>query len=138
MPVHIRLFLTLPLTSITLLVLLSSGPAYAEWVQIDTTDEGMSTYVDPTTIRRKGDLVKMWHMFDEKIADNFRGSTFLSIRAQNEYDCAEERSRRLASSYHSGNMGSGKVVATSDESKWASVAPRSVGQALWAFACDKQ
>lgn len=134
MPFHIRPFLTLPLALITLLVL-STASAYAEWVQIDKTDEGMSTYVDPTTIRRKGDLVKMWHMFDEKIADTFRGSTF---RAQNEYDCAEERSRRLASSYHSGNMGSGKVVATSDESKWAPVAPKSVGQALWAFACDKQ
>ena len=46
-----RLFL------ITLLVL-SSSPAYAEWVEIGGNDQiGMTTYADPGTIRRNGDLV---------------------------------------------------------------------------------
>ena len=123
---------------ITLLVL-SSGPAYAEWVLIDENDRGMSTYVDPDTIRRKGDLVKIWQMFDEKIADTIRGRSFLSLRAQAEYDCTEERARSLALSYHSGNMGGGETVyTTSDIGKWAPVAPGTIAQALWTFACRKQ
>jgi hypothetical protein len=46
------------------LLVLSSGPAYAEWVAIGTTDDGMTIYFDPDTIRRKGYLVKMWSLMD--------------------------------------------------------------------------
>jgi hypothetical protein len=46
------------------------------WVLIDENHRGMKTYVDPETIRRKGDLAKIWQMFDEKIVDTIRGSSF--------------------------------------------------------------
>ena len=61
MPFHIRLFLTQPLASwfMIALLVLRSGPAYAEWEQIYKTDDGMTLYVDPDSIRRKEDLVKM-------------------------------------------------------------------------------
>ena len=42
------------------LLVLSSGPAYAEWVAIGSTDDGMTAYADPDTIRRKEEMVKMW------------------------------------------------------------------------------
>ena len=123
---------------ITLLVL-SSGPSYAEWVPIDVNDRGMTTYVDPDTIRRKRDLVKIWHMFDGMIVDTIRGVSFLSFKAQGEYDCAEELRRELSVSYHSGNMGGGKTVyIASDVGKWVPVAPGTLARALWAFACDKK
>ena len=35
------------------LLVLSSGPAYAEWVAIGSADDGMTAYVDPDTIRGK-------------------------------------------------------------------------------------
>jgi len=138
---HIRPFLTLPLAFwflITLLVL-SSVPAYAEWVAIgESGSDGTTIYVDPDTIRRKGDLVKMWHLFDYKTAETYRGSSFLSIKAQDHYDCAEERIRSLAVVHHSGNMGIGRAVyIRSDEGNWEPVPPQSTGQALWKFACDK-
>jgi hypothetical protein len=72
MPFSIRPFHRLPLAywsgfwSLTILLLLSSGPVYAEWVSIGDTDSGMMVYVDPDTIRRKGDLVKMWLLLDYK------------------------------------------------------------------------
>ena len=47
---------------ITLLAL-SSGPAYAEWVKVNENDT-FTVYVDPDTIRRKGDLVEMWTLYD--------------------------------------------------------------------------
>jgi hypothetical protein len=48
-----------------------------------------------------------------------------------EYDGAEERSRTLAETHFSGNIGSGKVVAThSNEGKPVPVAPGSVGLML--------
>jgi hypothetical protein len=122
-----------------ILLFLSCSPAYAEWVSIGETESGVTVYADPDTIRRKGELVKMWHLFDRKTVETYRGGSFLSIKAQSEYDYAEERVRTLALAHHSGNMGSGKVVyINSDEGKWKPIPPESTGQAMWKFACGKK
>ena len=61
--------------SLTTLLLLSGGPAYAEWLWFNEDKPGMTIYVNPDTIRRKGDLVKMWALYDfetaEHVADTF-------------------------------------------------------------------
>lgn len=123
---------------ITLLTL-SSGPAYAEWVQVGATDYGtMTVYADSDSIRRKGQLVKMWSLYDFKTEQYVLGVAFLSSKGQIEYDCAEERLRGLAVAEFSGNMGKGTVVYTdSSEGKWNPVAPQGVVQALWTVACGK-
>jgi len=146
MPFSIRPLRRLPLAywssflSVIILLLLSSGPAYAEWVLYGTTNEGMHTiYVDPDTIRRKGDLVKMWVLTDFTTAVTVEGSGILSVKTQEEYDCQEERKRTLASTFFSGHMGSRTVnYSNVDEGKWAPVAPDSVTQGLWKLACAKK
>lgn len=121
------------------LLLLSIGPVYAEWVQIGISESGMTVYVDPDTIRRKGDLVKMWTLYDYKTIQTETGDPFLSSRGQHEYDCVEERVRVITFTTFSGNMGSGKAVFTkSDEGKWQPVPPRSIYQRQWKIACGKQ
>jgi hypothetical protein len=124
---------------ITLLVL-SSGPAYAEWVLASGNDDaGLTVYVDPATIRRKGNLVKMWQLHDYKTVQTVAGDSLLSFKRYNEYDCVEERTRMLAYTWFSGNMGSGKVVySTPDEQEWEPVTPRSINRTLWKVACGKQ
>jgi hypothetical protein len=123
---------------ITLLVL-SSGPAYAEWVRVGRTDDGMTVYADPDTIRRKGELVKMWSLYDFKTEQYVRGVLLLSSKGQIEYDCAEERLRGLAVAEFSGHMGKGTVVYTdSSVGMWNPVPPHGVVQALWKVACGKQ
>jgi len=139
-------FLNLPLSYcsgfwllITILVL-SSAPAYAEWVLLGTTDDGMTTYADPDTMRRKGDLVKMWALYDFKTIRTVEGKSYLSYMVQREYDCAEERIRYLAFTFFSGNMGSGKVVPTTSDEQQKSepVQPDSIGLTLFKTACAKQ
>lgn len=125
--------------SLIILLLLSSGTAYAEWVSVGTTDDGMIVYADPDTIRRKGDLVKMWELYDYKTAQVGRGSPFLSSRQQSEYDCAEESNRVLTFRLFMGNMGSGKVSYSSlNEGMWEPVEPDSIGKKLWTVACGKK
>lgn len=119
---------------------LCSVPAYAEWVEIATsTTTGATLYADPGTIRRKGDLVKMWTLHDFKtIRRSPSGELFLSSKTQLECDCAEERWRTLAFTWFSGNMGNGNVVSSySDGDKWEPVAPESNGQTIWKFSCKK-
>ena len=124
---------------ITLLVL-SSGPADAEWVSIGADNQrGRTVYADPDTIRPKGDVVKMWSLNDYKTIQTGPSASYLSYKVQSEYDCAEERIRKLAATFFSGNMGRGDVVYVhSDEGKWQSVEPGSLGQSEWEVACDKE
>ena len=145
MPCSIHPFRRLPLAYIlgfwllpTLLVL-SSGPVYAEWVLVGSTDDGMTAYADPDTIRRKEEMVKMWILFDFKTTQTVAGHLMLSIKGQEEYDCDGKRRRVLTFSEFSGNMGGGKEVnSTSGESTWAPVDSESVVHGLWVFACEKK
>ena len=125
---------------ITLLILLWSGPAYAEWVIVSINGEaGVTVFVDPDTIWRKGDMVTMWELRNFKTVRTAADTAYLSTKTQTEFDCAEERMRMLEFSMFAGNMGSGDVVLEkADEEKWEPVAPGTVNQALWKRACAKK
>ena len=123
---------------ITLLVL-SSGPAYAEWMSLGASDSGTTVYADPATMRREGDLVKMLVLFDFKTKQTKADVSYLSAKAQMEYDCAEQRFEGLAVMYFSGNMGSGNLLdRSSAKGKWLPVSPSSLDQGLWKVACGKK
>ena len=130
----------LVITLLITLLALSRGPVYAEWVPVASNDErGVTTYVDPDTIRLKGYLVKVWTLFDWKSIQAASGDSYLSSKEQIQFDCAEERVRLLAFSLFSDNMGSGNVVHTdSYETKWELIQPRSINRVMWKFACTKQ
>ena len=121
------------------LLLLSSAPAYAEWVEVAEGGK-FTTYADPETIRGKGSFVKMWVLYNSKtIQTNQAGKSFLSLKAQNEYDCAEEQYRQLAEYLYSGSMGDGEMVySNTDLAKWSPVMPSSLSQANLKFACKKR
>ena len=122
------------------LLVLSSGPTYAEWMAVGGNEEaGVTVYADPDTIRRKGSLVKVWHLNDFKTAQIVNGISYLSVKAQHEYDCTKNRERIIALTKFSGNMGSGKVVSKdSDTRKWKPGTPGSVSHDLGKLACKKQ
>jgi hypothetical protein len=121
------------------LLILNSSVAYAEWVKVsDSDDAGKTVYVDPTTIRRNSNLVKMWQFFDYKTVQTVGGVRFLSNKEEWEFDCVEERSRSLGLKEFSGNMGSGTVVFTNSQvGKWLPVVPGSIGHTVWKIACKK-
>jgi len=125
---------------LTILLFLSSNPAYADWVAVGgKVEAGMGAYADPVTMRREGDLVKMEVLFDFKTSQTKAGVSYSSAIAQMEYDCAEERFRGLAVMYSSGNMGSGNLLdRSSGKGKWLPVSPGSLDQTLWKVTCGKK
>lgn len=125
---------------LTILLFLSSNPAYADWVAVGgKVEAGMGAYADPVTMRREGDLVKMEVLFDFNTRQTKAGVSYSSANAQMEYDCAEQRFRGLAVMYFSGNMGSGNVLdRSSGKGKWLPVSPGSLDQTLWKVACGKK
>jgi hypothetical protein len=120
-------------------LILSIDPVYAEWVQVSESDEaGRTVYVDPSTIRRNSNLVKMWQVNDYKTVQTVGGVRFLTAKEQWEFDCAEARSRVVALKEFSGNMGTGTVVFTNSQvGRWLPVMPGSLGQTVWKIACGK-
>lgn len=126
--------------AIFMLLAVVSSSAAAEWVKVGG-NETMTIYADPASTRKVGGWVKIWSLFDLKTALDSQGKSYMSIKHQNEYDCNEEQSRKLYSSFHSGNMGEGEVVyRSSDPGKLEPVPPGSVGAALWKIGqivCEK-
>jgi len=108
-------------------------------VKHGTAESGTTVYADPDTIRRKGDLVKMEVLFDFKTIQTKAGASYLSAKAQMEYDCVEQRFDGLAVMYFSGNIGSGNLLdRSSGIGKWLPVSRGSLDQTLWEVACNKQ
>ena len=126
---------------VTLLMMLSSGPAFAEWAKVGSNEEGETTaYADLETIQWKGNIVNWWELIDHTTARPMTGgSFFLSMKAHREYDCSAELHRTLNEIFYSGNMGSGEVGSTNSKvRRWEGVPPgESVAQALWKRACAK-
>ena len=146
-PVEIEMILRWPLAYglgfwvLITIVSLSSGPVYAEWVPIAFTkrESGYDVYADPDTIRRKGDLVKMWILYDYKTLQSATGFAHLSDSIQLEANCTEKLQRSLAYTWWSGNMGGGNVVFShSGEGNWIPIGPGTVGHTVWSFACGKR
>ena len=132
----------IPLLLITLLVL-SGGPVYAEWVALDEKYQspGLQTvYVDPTTIRRDGNLVMLWQLTDYTWMQGGRTSTrFLSTKTHKQFDCVDKRIRLLAYTEFLRHIGTGRRNnGYVDQDNWLPVEPESTNQALWEITCGKE
>src|SRR5262245_532358 len=117
------------------LMLLGSGPAYAEWVSVAQTFDA-TIYVEHETIRSTEGLVEVWVIFDYKRKQRLDDELhYLSIKRLQQYECASEWSRLLATTFFLGNMGKGHVVADFvKEDKWRVVPPAGVGRTLMELA----
>ena len=134
------MLIAMPKAILMMLLAVVSSSASAGWVVVGVHDTS-TLYADPATIRGAGNRVKMWALLDFKTTQqdstNPRNG-YLSEIAQFEYNCKEQRARRLYYSWHSRHMGRGKVVSSdSDPSKWEPVLPGSGNEILREFACGR-
>ena len=122
-------------TILTCLLGAGAVPATADWTKV--SDEGsFAQYVDYDTIRKDGNLRKVWALHDNKKRDE---DGEMSTRFRMELDCKEERTRTLSISSHSQNMAGGALLRklTQENPKWKDVVPNSVGDTILKIACKK-
>lgn len=115
------------------------GSASAEvWVTVGK-NEKFSAYADPSSMRKSGNTVKMWSLFDYKtVQTGAAGKQYLSAKRQFEYDCKDGRARARAETFHAENLAKGELIATSNLNlNWSAVAIGSADELLWTFACGK-
>lgn len=117
-----------------------STSAIGEWIKVDQNkNDGITRYVDITTVHKMGNNVKMLDLIDYITVREAMEDKFLSIKVLQEYDCNEVKKRILAFNTYSGNMGYGGVLYTNSKSnKWEIISsPRSVSLTLWEIACSR-
>ena len=111
------------------------------WTAVSTAStDDMTTYVDYGTIKRKGNKVKMWALYDFKTIQRWGNSSFLSQINHIEYDCEEEATRTLDYFLYLGNKGSGEVVYSRTNKKYeaVSIIPGTIDEIVFNIACSKK
>ena len=126
--------------SLLALLLLSVESAHAEWVTVTRNDEKrFIIYANPDSIRRNGELVKMWELWDYALEQTYSGHPYLSLKRHAEYDCKGKRARNLSVTTYTGNMGNGTLGFHSNkEEAWSPVAQGTINDELWEYACGKE
>lgn len=126
--------------SLLALLLLFVESAYAEWTIVSRNDEKRFViYANPDSIRRNGDLVNMWELWDYALEHTYFDHPYLSLKRQAEYDCKGKRARKLSVTTYTGNMGNGTLGFHSNkEEAWTPVAPGTINEDLWEYACSKK
>ena len=119
---------------------LSAGAAadLTKWVVVD----GRETYViyaDVATVRRSGNIARMWDMSDSKTGKVLGGvKQSQSFKMEREYDCEKQQLRMLYVSWYSGNMGEGNIIGSdSNAAIWQPVLQGTIGERLWKVACGE-
>ena len=126
---------------IAVLLAVFSTSVLAEWTAVSFSDK-QTAYADLSTIRKSGDKIKMWELFDYKVVQITKvagGTGYLSSVSQSEYDCKEGTDRLLSLTWYAKNMRQGDVVFTSgyphEESE--PIPPGTTAETLFRVACGK-
>ena len=119
-------------------LLLVSTNVLAEWTLLESasSEDGFDVYVDTQSIRRDGNKVKMWNMYDyKKIKVDVK--SYLASVSHVEYDCKEETLRLIDLFWSTGNMGQGKPVFSNTNIKNdpISIMPETIHESLFNIAC---
>ena len=121
--------------TLLLALLLVTGSAWADWVQV-AEREDMVLYIDPETIRKDGDLRRVWQIQNYKQRDK---NGEMSSRVRIEYDCKQERYRMLSLNTRSGPMASGTSLfqSSSEDIQWRDIPPGNLVEIVLKIVCAK-
>ena len=112
--------------------MLATTRAWAEWVEVTKSAKGVY-YADPTTLRKDGDLRKIWILYDKKERDQNGALSTLWLWW---FDCKGGDSSRLSTITRTGPMATGTILLKDDSrSGWSYSAPNTIGAKLHNHVC---
>ena len=113
-----------------------SCSAMADWIEFGHNTD-FTGYIDSVRVSRAGNLVRVSSLINYKTAKTDAGKTFLSVKAQHEFNCTEATVRKLYLSEYSGSMGNGEIIKVSYKiDDYEPVQPFSILEQLWKAACE--
>ena len=123
----------------TIFLAVLAGNAAAAWTVINEVN-GITEYVDVTTIRHSANTIKMWTLRDYNQTQKLpSGADYSSSVTLYEFDCTEQRVRAMQVTAHEGHMQQGQqVFFAGDPWQWAYASPGTVGEIQLQIACKKR
>lgn len=118
-----------------------AGPI--EWTAVHKTRVGRNAevtgYAAEETIVKKGNLAKMWHLWDYKKPQGNPKEPFMSAANKSEFDCIKRNARVLMVVFYDGGMGSGAEDADDEEDPraWLPADHDEMHSKLLNLACGK-
>lgn len=114
----------------------SGAKPAADWAKAGETD-GYVYYADHASIKRSDETVTMSDLFDYKTArTEGGGAPALSKTTERGYDCQNQKSQAIKTTWYSGQMGTGSVVRSNgDSDQLTAVMAGSATAALIKIAC---
>jgi hypothetical protein len=106
-----------------------------------SSDTLKTIYVDPSTIKRDGNLVDFWmlHSYNSAL-DYENGKKYQSTIGRNVYDCKNEIQRTLFFTIYQGSKGSGEVLGIvnylNDKPNWSPIMPNSPNMIVYKKICN--
>ncbi len=100
----------------------AASSAHAGWSVLGESED-YTLYLDPGSLRRDGDTLRIWVLQDFKTPS--RGSGARSYRLLEQVDCKKGRVRILSSSLHAGAKATGEVLKaeTMQDEAWRPAEP---------------
>jgi hypothetical protein len=121
-------------TAATSIVLLLISPlAQAEWVRMFQNIHGTAYYMDPTSIEHHGSMRRVWEM------ESYRDATkegLHSIRLFKEYDCKKELGHFKKYVAYTGPEAKGEIMGTVETpSEWKTVNTSPANKLVFTTVC---
>ena len=117
-------------------LMMLAGSAWAEeWVMYSKTEKDGTSYLDPATILKDGNMRRVWLLknFNQRNNDGA-----MSNRNRMEIDCKHERFRFLAMSTHSEPMAGGEtLIRLGEANNWMPFAPGPEEKRIFNIVCSK-
>lgn len=124
----------------TLLLLAgTSSSALADWVRVSGNDK-VVVFADATTMRKKGNIVKISSLFDFKTESVYNdGNSYMSIVRETEFNCKDNLQRMISYAIYAGKMGKGNVVDSGTNLQdWKPVSKAGIAISMKKFACESE
>lgn len=119
---------------VALLMGFASTAASADLLQLSSNEKEVA-YAEKNTVKKSGDVVSMWSLYDLKRTQYIARKPYQSIKYQMEYQCKKQKVRIRGWKYYSGQMGEGELIYkdafTDIWTPIAGVEPE------WHFACNQ-
>lgn len=114
-------------------VAMAAGPVSAEWTLAIETDQ-TNYYVDNSTFKIAHGMRQVWVLRDNKQPSKYGDQ---SSTALFQFDCAQRRYRTLRNSTYTGQMATGRITATVNETQaWSVLRTETPGGLLTKIACN--
>lgn len=104
---------------VSLLLVLATSPALAQWVKVDDKDNAIH-YIDRATLTKSGDVRRFW--VTQYLRENGPDGE-ISRRALLEYDCAGRRFRYLSTAKHSARTAGNRTPSPESSPKKSAYIP---------------